>query len=138
THSRKKASSSLPASQLNWRDGGLISHSWWSKAAARRTGWRAQGFDVRQLGNVSVMANTDDPRAFYRVSKIVLMPSLWGESFGRVAAEAMINGIPVLGTARGALPETFEQAGFLFDVPERYTEYATLLPTADEVAPWID
>ena len=36
------------------------------------------------------------------------MPSVWQESFGRVAAEAMINGIPVLGSTRGALPEVID------------------------------
>jgi glycosyltransferase involved in cell wall biosynthesis len=96
------------------------------------------GVDIRGLGNVSVMANTNDPREFYRLSKIVLMPSLWRESFGRVAAEAMLNGIPVLASNRGALPETLAEAGFLFDIPERYTENTSLLPTAEEVAPWID
>jgi glycosyltransferase involved in cell wall biosynthesis len=77
------------------------------------------GVDIRRLGNVSVMANTNDPREFYRLSKIVLMPSLWRESFGRVAAKAMLNGIPVLASNRGALPETLSEAGFLFDIPER-------------------
>jgi glycosyltransferase involved in cell wall biosynthesis len=77
------------------------------------------GVDIRRLGNVSVMANTNDPREFYRVSKIVLMPSLWRESFGRVAAEALLNGIPVLASNRGALPETLSEAEFLFDIPER-------------------
>ena len=42
------------------------------------------------------MANTPDPRDFYRVSRAVLMPSLWRESLERVAIEAMANGIPVL------------------------------------------
>jgi glycosyltransferase involved in cell wall biosynthesis len=68
----------------------------------------------------------------------VLMPSLWWESFPRVAAEALINGIPVLGSRRGGLPETLEEAGFLFDVPERYTPQSRLVPTAEEVAPWVD
>ena len=52
------------------------------------------------------MANTFDPRKFYRVTKAIVMPSLWNESFGLVAAEAMANGIPVLASNRGALPET--------------------------------
>ena len=31
-----------------------------------------------------------------------------------------------------------EKAGFLFDVPERYTPESVLVPTAEEMAPWID
>jgi glycosyltransferase involved in cell wall biosynthesis len=54
------------------------------------------GVDIGGLGNVFVMANTPDPRHFYQISRMVLMPSLWWESFPRVAVEALINGIPVL------------------------------------------
>jgi hypothetical protein len=35
------------------------------------------------------MASTPDPRDFYRVSRLVLMPSLWWESFPRVAVESL-------------------------------------------------
>jgi glycosyltransferase involved in cell wall biosynthesis len=96
------------------------------------------GLDIAGLGNVFVMANTYDPRDFYQVSRMVLMPSLCWESLGRVAVESLINGIPVLGSRRGGLPETLEEAGFLFDVPERYTPQSRLVPTAAEVAPWVE
>jgi glycosyltransferase involved in cell wall biosynthesis len=102
-------------------------------------GWLDRtGLDIGGLGNVFVMANTFDPRDFYQVSRVVLMPSLWRESFARVAAEALINGIPVLASSRGGLPETLEHAGFLFDVPEQYTPQTRLVPSAEEMAPWID
>ncbi len=104
-----------------------------------RAGWLDQtGIDLRSLPNLYVMANTHDPRDFYRVSRMVLVPSLCQESFGLVAAEALINGLPVLASRRGALAETLQQAGFLFDVPERYTPESRLVPSAEEVAPWID
>ena len=61
--------------------------------------------DLSGLTNLHRMANTPDPRDFYRVSRVVLMPSLWRESLGRVPIEAMANGIPVLASDRGALPE---------------------------------
>jgi hypothetical protein len=44
-----------------------------------------------------------------------------------------------LGSRRGGLPKTLEQAGFLFDVPERYKPHPRLVPTvAEAAAPWID
>ena len=104
-----------------------------------KAGWLEQSrIDFESLGNTFVMASTPDPRDFYRVSKIVLMPSLWWESFPRVAVESLLNGIPVLASNRGGLPETLHEAGFLFDIPERYTPHTRLVPTAEEVAPWID
>jgi glycosyltransferase involved in cell wall biosynthesis len=93
--------------------------------------------DLSGLTNLHRMANTPDPRDFYRVTRVVLMPSLWRESLGRVPIEAMANGIPVLASDRGALPETLGDAGFVFTIPERCTPTSNVVPTAQEVAPWV-
>lgn len=95
------------------------------------------GLDLSGLDNVHAMANTPDPRDFYRVSRAVLVPSLWRESFGRVAAEALANGLPVLASDRGALPETLGDAGFCLHVPPRIGPDGREPPTAREVAPWV-
>jgi glycosyltransferase involved in cell wall biosynthesis len=84
------------------------------------------------------MANTREPREFYEVTRLLLVPSVWNEAFGRVAVEAMINGIPVLASRRGGLPEALGGAGFLFDMPESHPPagpYRT--PSAAEVALWL-
>jgi glycosyltransferase involved in cell wall biosynthesis len=94
--------------------------------------------DLSGVANLRGMHSTPQPRQFYAQSRLVLMPSLWEESFGRVAAEALANGIPVLASNRGALPETLADAGFLFDIPARYTPGFMELPTAAEVGPWIE
>jgi GT2 family glycosyltransferase/tetratricopeptide (TPR) repeat protein/glycosyltransferase involved in cell wall biosynthesis len=115
--------------------------------------------DLSSCENLHAMANTHDPRDFYRVTKLLVMPSLWNESFGLVATEAMINGIPVLASDRGALPETLGSeewgrkygeatipdtlaptscpGGFLLHVPQRYSPDTTTVPTAKEVEPWV-
>jgi len=56
---------------------------------------------------------------------------------GRVAIAAMANGIPVLASDRGALPETLGDAGFVFTLPERCKPASGDLPTARKVAPWV-
>jgi glycosyltransferase involved in cell wall biosynthesis len=93
--------------------------------------------DLSSLTNLNRMANTPDPRDFYGVSRVILMPSLWRESLGRVPIEAMANGIPVLASDRGALPETLGEAGFVFTIPDRCTPASGIVPTAQEVAPWV-
>jgi glycosyltransferase involved in cell wall biosynthesis len=95
------------------------------------------GLDLAGLTNLHRMPNTPDPREIYKVTKALLVPSLWRESFGRVAAEGLANGIPVLASDRGALPEILGDSGFLFTIPERCTPTSGLVPTAREVAPWI-
>jgi len=66
------------------------------------------------------------------------VPSVFREPFGRVAAEALINGIPPLVSDRGALPETVGDAGRVIPLPSWMTEVTTQLPTAEEASPWFD
>lgn len=96
------------------------------------------GLDLRVHGNVDLMSHTPDPRRFWRVTKLCLMPSLWWENQPLVAIEAMINGIPVTGSDRGGLPEALGESGFLLPLPERLTPTSAILPAAKEVRPWVD
>ena len=50
----------------------------------------------------------------------------------------MINGIPVIGSDRGALPETLGDGGIVLPLPERLTPVSQILPTAEEVEPWVE
>ena len=93
--------------------------------------------DLSGLANLHRTANTPDPRDFYRVTRAVLAPSLWRETFRRVAAEALANGLPVLTSDRGALPETLGEAGFCFHVPPRCGPDGRQAPTPREAAPWV-
>ena len=95
------------------------------------------GIDLRPHGNVSLMARTPDPRRFWRVTKLVLMPSLFLESQGMVAVEAMTNGIPVIASDRGALPETLGVAGLILPLPGHLTPFSRHLPSVAEVEPWL-
>ena len=55
-----------------------------------------------------------------------------------VAAEAMINGIPVIASNRGALPEVIGDAGLTLDIPTQYTPETRIAPTPKEVEPWVN
>ena len=69
---------------------------------------------------------------------MLLIPSLGHGLFERSVAEATINGIPVLVSNRGALPEVVGNAGLVLDIPACYQPESTQAPKADEVAPWVD
>jgi glycosyltransferase involved in cell wall biosynthesis len=64
---------------------------------------------------------------FYRGARILVVPSLWAETFGIVAAEAMSHGIPVVASRIGALEGTVRdgetgllaQAGDAADLAEK-------------------
>jgi glycosyltransferase involved in cell wall biosynthesis len=103
-----------------------------------RVDWLGRcGLDLSGVGSVHRMRNTPDPRAFYRVSRVMLMPSLWRESFGRVPVEAAINGIPTIASTRGALPESLAGGGFLLDIPAEFTPATRVPPGGADVAGWV-
>jgi glycosyltransferase involved in cell wall biosynthesis len=76
------------------------------------------------------------PADFYALTRVLVMPSLFAEPFGRTAVEAMINGIPPLVSDRGALPETVAGAGRVLALPAWLTASATRLPERAEIEPW--
>ena len=66
---------------------------------------------ARALGNVELWPPVEDMREAYARARLVLMPSVHEETFGRVVAEAQLSGIPALVSDRGALPETLGGGG---------------------------
>ena len=70
---------------------------------------------ARRLSNVAWHRATSTPRELYRHARILLVPSLWEESWGRVVTEAQCSGIPALASRRGGLPESVGPGGVLVD-----------------------
>ncbi|GJE62602.1 glycosyltransferase [Methylobacterium trifolii] len=71
---------------------------------------------LAQLSNVTFRENVAMPTV-YGWTRILLVPSQWeAETWGRVATEAQYNGIPVLATDRGGLPESVGPGGSIFPV----------------------
>jgi glycosyltransferase involved in cell wall biosynthesis len=66
---------------------------------------------------VVVTPNTADMRPVYGRARLLLAPSLWWESSGRVLAEAMLNGIPAIITDRGGMPEMVGEAAVRMTLP---------------------
>lgn len=109
-----------------------------------RADWRAvlrettqrMGKQRSTLTNVVVTPNTHDMRGPYSRARVLIAPSLWWESSGRVLAEAMLNGIPALITNRGGMPEMIDDAGIVFDLPETcYEEPYQHLLSDEELQP---
>lgn len=92
----------------------------WSAVLRETT--KKLGEERASLPNVIVTPNTSDMRDPYSRARVLLAPSLWWESSGRVLAEAMLNGVPALITNRGGMPEMIGDAGIAFDFPEECYE----------------
>ncbi|HEY6870078.1 MAG TPA: glycosyltransferase, partial [Novosphingobium sp.] len=70
---------------------------------------------LADLPNVELRRKTADMRPIYAAARILLAPSKWQEAWGRVASEAQVSGIPVIGSNRGGLPEAIGPGGLVLD-----------------------
>lgn len=97
------------------------------------------GAPREQLENVVLTANTQDMRPVYGRARLLLAPSLWWECAGRVAAEAMLNGIPALVSGRGGLSEMIGIGGITINFPEVcYEKPYNRLPTMELLMPLME
>ena len=101
--------------------------------------------DIRtvQFRNLSIRPAAFDVKEIYKTTSVLLAPSLWYESWGRVATEAVMNGIPVLASSSGGLPEAVDVGGVILDAPkecgstEEREKWLTL-PSEESCRVWAD
>lgn len=101
---------------------------------------------IAALPNMELRANRPSLDDVLTEVSVVLMPSLWFESFGMAAVDSMLRGIPVLAGDHGALPEAL--LGTRAPLPVRpidgyrdsLEDNLLLQPVVPEqdVAPWRD
>lgn len=85
---------------------------------------------AKQLDNVFLAGWKSDVREAYKTSKLVVVPSRYSEPFGRVAAEAMVSGIPCVVSDRGGLPEVVGQSGEIVSNIESTSAWITAIDRA--------
>jgi len=73
-----------------------------------------------QLSNVIITPNTPNMKPIFGRARVLLALSLWWESFGRVVAEAMMNGIPTFTSTSGGLLEAGGQGAIPVQFPDRF------------------
>ncbi|WP_053076841.1 glycosyltransferase family 4 protein [Caenimonas sp. SL110] len=88
--------------------------------------------------NVKVIGHQLDMRPVYAVTQVLLVPSVWHESGGRVVVEALVNGIPVLASRCGGPPELAGEAGVIFDLPGDVTTQRNERAPEAVVRPWLE
>jgi len=101
---------------------------------------------LEQFQNVRVLEPVENIDEIFAQTRILLVPSLWGEAFGKIVVEAMLRGIPVLASNAGGLPEAKLGIDYLLPVRpiERYLDRIDdrLLPVPvvpdQDIGPWLE
>jgi hypothetical protein len=102
------------------------------------------GIDFAKYPQIMAAPPVPTPAEYFALTRILLVPSVWEEPFGRVAAEAMINAIPPLVGNRGSLPHVvggdFSEGGGgrVLPIPSWMTFKTLRLPEEHEVEPWYE
>lgn len=79
------------------------------------------------LANVTFMRRQSNMAKVYGRTRILLAPSRWEESWGRVASEAHCSGIPVIGSNRGGLPDAIGMGGVVLDYEAPVSTWSRVL-----------
>ena len=102
------------------------------------------GLDFSRYPQIMAAPPVPAPADYFALTRVLLVPSVWEEPFGRVAAEAMINGVPPIVSSRGSLPDVVGGdvsaggGGRVVPIPDWITPDTTRLPGEHDVEPWYD
>jgi glycosyltransferase involved in cell wall biosynthesis len=100
------------------------------------------GMDFSRYPQIMAAPPVPTPADYFALTRILVVPSVWEKPFGRVAAEAMVNGVPPLVSNRGSLPHVVGGdvgaggGGFVLPIPDWMTAATTKLPSEKEIEPW--
>ncbi|GAA3804772.1 hypothetical protein GCM10022226_25820 [Sphaerisporangium flaviroseum] len=97
---------------------------------------------LRSRPNIRLVDPVDDIGEILAMTEILVMPSLWDETFGYTAVEAMLRGVPVLASDVGGLSEAKLGVPYLLPVrritgyqAEAHARPAPIVPEQDP-GPW--
>ena len=99
---------------------------------------------LERLPNVTLLQPSPNLDDIFGQTKVLLVPSIWGEAYGQVVVDAMLRGIPVLASNVGGLPEAKLGVDYVLPVNmiERYEmdakkQIQPVVP-AQDVSAWVE
>ena len=103
---------------------------------------RIREFDFSKYPQIMAAPPVPTAADYFALTRLLVVPSVWEEPFGRVAAEAMINHIPPLVSERGSLPDVIGGdassggGGRVLPIPAWMSPTTKRVPDEREIEPW--
>lgn len=88
--------------------------------------------------NIHLLDPVDDIEQVLANTGILLVPSIYPETFGLIVVEAMLRGIPVIASNLGGLKEAKLAVPFLLPVNEAAIDEGKLILKEQDLTPWLD
>lgn len=86
--------------------------------------------------NVHILPPADTLDNVLKQTRVLLVPSIWFETFGYVVVEAMLRGIPVVASDIGGLPEAKLGVDYLVPVNPAVRRNGELVNPGQNIEPW--
>lgn len=87
------------------------------------------------LPNVEIAERALDMRVHLARARLVLVPTIVEEAWGRIVSEAQVSGIPAVASARGGLPETVGPGGMVIPLGEPIERWSAEIEALFEDGP---
>ena len=91
---------------------------------------------LEALPNVRILKAADNIEEILAQTKVLLVPSLWPETFGYVVPEAMLRGIPVIASNVGGLPEAKLGVDYVLPVVPAERHNNGYVSPSQDIKPW--
>jgi surfactin synthase thioesterase subunit/glycosyltransferase involved in cell wall biosynthesis len=72
--------------------------------------------ELHRRRNISVLSPVDNIDDLLRITKVLLVPSVWAEARSRIVVEAMTRGVPVISSNAGGIPEAHLGVDYMIPV----------------------
>lgn len=102
------------------------------KLLHKKAAWTPRDVDFTDLANVEVLQPRANVAEIYAQIRVLLVPSQWKETLGRVAIEAFGNGIPVIASAVGGLADQVKGNGILVQDTANVAAWTAAIRSLDD------
>ena len=91
---------------------------------------------LERAPNVTILESADEIEEILTETRVLIVPSLWHETFGYVVVEAMLHGIPVLASDIGGLREAKLGVDYLLPVTPATRVGGRYVQPRQDIGPW--